>query len=85
MRFAAIADVHGNHLALEAVLADIKAQGIDTVVNLGDCFSGPLEAGLTADLLIPLNALTVRGNHDRALIDGPSRRWGTGRGRVIRN
>ena len=29
MRFAAIADVHGNHLALEAVVADIRAQGID--------------------------------------------------------
>lgn len=71
MRFAAIADVHGNHLALEAVLADIKAQGIETIVNLGDSFSGPLEAGLTADILVPRNALTVRGNHDRALIDRP--------------
>ena len=29
MRFAAIADVHGNYLALEAVIADIRAQGID--------------------------------------------------------
>ena len=28
MRFAAIADVHGNYLALEAVLADIRAHGI---------------------------------------------------------
>ncbi len=25
MRFAAIADVHGNYLALEAVIADIRA------------------------------------------------------------
>jgi predicted phosphodiesterase len=71
MRFAAIADIHGNHLALEAVLADIRSQGIEQIVNLGDSFSGPLEAGLTADLLMPLNALTVRGNHDRALIDRP--------------
>ncbi len=71
MRFAAIADVHGNHLALETVLADIRAQGIDEIVNLGDCLSGPLEAGRTADLLIGLNALTVRGNHDRYLTDSP--------------
>ncbi|RYE51314.1 MAG: metallophosphoesterase, partial [Rhizobiaceae bacterium] len=28
MRFAAIADIHGNASALEAVLADIRAQGI---------------------------------------------------------
>jgi predicted phosphodiesterase len=41
MRFAAIADVHGNVLALEAVIADIRAQGIDEIVNLGDMASGP--------------------------------------------
>lgn len=69
MRFAAIADIHGNHLALEAVLADIAAQGIVDIVNLGDCFSGPLEAGKTADILLPLFIVTVRGNHDRHLID----------------
>src|SRR5215475_7903239 len=33
MRFAAIADVHGNRLALDAVLADIAAIGISEVVN----------------------------------------------------
>ncbi|MHC2316516.1 hypothetical protein ACVIHC_003562 [Bradyrhizobium diazoefficiens] len=35
MKFAAIADVHGNRPALEAVLADIAALGINEVVNLG--------------------------------------------------
>jgi predicted phosphodiesterase len=69
MRFAAIADIHGNHLALEAVLADIRAQGISDIVDLGDCFSSPLEAGKTADLLLSLALPTVRGNHDRYLID----------------
>jgi predicted phosphodiesterase len=71
MRFAAIADIHGNCLALEAVLADIAAQGIDyaNVVNLGDCFSGPLEAGRTGDLLLLLDLVTVRGNHDRYLVE----------------
>ncbi len=69
MRFAVIADIHGNHLALEAVLADIRAQGIDGIVNLGDCFSGPLTAGKTADILLALGAVTVRGNHDRYLIE----------------
>ena len=71
MRFAAIADIHGNAAALEAVLADIAAQGIATgdIVNLGDCLSGPLEAGRTADILVPLQLVTVRGNHDRYLIE----------------
>lgn len=70
MRFAAIADVHGNYLALEAVLADISAQGIDEIVNLGDMASGPLDARRTLDLMMPLGALSVRGNHDRYITDG---------------
>jgi predicted phosphodiesterase len=61
MRFAAIADVHGNCLALEAVLEDIAAQGITEVVNLGDHLSGPLEASRTADLLIEHNFPSVLG------------------------
>ncbi len=69
MRFAAIADIHGNDFALEAVLADIATQGITDIVNLGDCFSGPLEAGKVADRLLPLAIPTVRGNHDRYLIE----------------
>jgi hypothetical protein len=34
--------MHGNYLALEAVLADIRAQGIEEIVNLGDMASGAL-------------------------------------------
>lgn len=71
MQFAAIADVHGNALALEAVLADIRRLGITQIVNLGDCFSGPLEADRTAERLITLNIPTVRGNHDRYLVEQP--------------
>jgi len=40
MRFAAIADVHGNYLGLEAVLADIRAHSIGDIVNLGDMAAG---------------------------------------------
>ncbi|MEM1161499.1 MAG: metallophosphoesterase family protein [Pseudomonadota bacterium] len=69
MRFAAVADIHGNCLALEAVLADIAAQGIADVVNLGDLVSGPLEAARTADLLTTQDFLTIRGNHDRWLVE----------------
>lgn len=71
MRFAAIADIHGNCLALEAVLADIESHGIREIVNLGDFFSGPLEAARTADLLMARDMPSVRGNHDRWLIETP--------------
>ena len=76
MRFAAIADVHGNYLALEAVLADIRAQGISEIVNLGDMASGPLDARRTMDALMALDAVHVLGNHDRWLIDRPPEKMG---------
>ncbi|MES2027754.1 MAG: metallophosphoesterase family protein [Pseudomonadota bacterium] len=69
MRFAAIADVHGNHFALEAVVADIRAQGISDIVNLGDMVSGPLDARRTVEIMMGMNAVCVRGNHDRYVTD----------------
>lgn len=69
MKFAAIADVHGNRPALEAVLADIAALGIDEIVNLGDHVSGPLEAARTADLLMERGFPSIRGDQDRILLE----------------
>jgi diadenosine tetraphosphatase ApaH/serine/threonine PP2A family protein phosphatase len=77
MRFAAIADVHGNYLALEAVLTDLREQGIDAIVNLGDMASGALDARRTMDLLMSLDAVHVLGNHDRYLIDRPLEKMGS--------
>jgi hypothetical protein len=76
MRFAAIADIHGNYLALEAVIADIRALGIDEIVDLGDMASGPLDARKTMDILMSLDAVHVLGNHDRYLIDRPPEKMG---------
>ena len=41
MQFAAIADIHGNLLALDAVLSDIARRGISRIVNLGDLQAAP--------------------------------------------
>ena len=71
MRLAAISDIHGNSDALDAVLTDIRRRGVKTIVNLGDCFSGPLDAAGTAERLAALDLPTVRGNHDRLLVDRP--------------
>ena len=78
MKLAAIADIHGNCAALEAVLADIAALGIDELVNLGDHLSGPLEARRTADLLMERGIPSIRGDQDRIMVElgapGASRR-----------
>ena len=67
MRVAVISDIHGNCLALEAVLADIAAQGVDMTLNLGDLVSGPIEPRRTVDLLMRLGLPTLAGNHERYL------------------
>ena len=75
MRIAAISDIHGNSAALDAVLEDIGRRSVDLTVNLGDCFSGPLDAAGTAQRLAALDMPTVRGNHDRMLIEQPGALW----------
>ena len=77
MRLAAIADIHGNYLALEAVIADIRAHAITDIVSLGDMASGPLDARRTVDMLMALDAVHVLGNHDRYLIDRPPETMGS--------
>lgn len=68
MRIAVIADVHGNVLALDAVLADLDRHGgADLVVDLGDRVSGPLWPAETFARFESLAPLGVRGNHDRAV------------------
>jgi putative phosphoesterase len=72
MRLAVVADIHGNLDALQAVLAHLAAQSPDLVVNLGDCLSGPLWPAETCDLLMSLPWITLRGNHDRWLVNPPA-------------
>jgi diadenosine tetraphosphatase ApaH/serine/threonine PP2A family protein phosphatase len=71
-RIAVLADIHGNILALDAVLDDLARRGgADLVVNLGDCVSGPLWPRETVEKLQRLGWPTVRGNHDRRVAFDP--------------
>jgi len=71
MKIAILSDIHGNLPALDAVLADIGQHGADLVVNLGDICSGPLYPVETADRLMALGLPTIRGNHERQLLEQP--------------
>lgn len=76
MKIAVVSDIHGNVLALEAVLADLKLEAPDLIVNLGDCISGPLWPEETATILRETAWPTVRGNHDRIVLDDPIDKMG---------
>ena len=65
MRLGVLADIHGNLPALDAVVDDLDRRGVDGVVDLGDCVSGPLWPRETLQRLQALGWPTVRGNHDR--------------------
>jgi predicted phosphodiesterase len=64
LRVAALYDVHGTRIALEAVLAELEREQPDAIVFGGDLFLGPQPAE-TAELVRSVEASFVRGNCDR--------------------
>ena len=74
MRLAILSDIHGNPIALDAVLADIQSQGaVDAYWVLADF------AALGYDPVTPLEKMTAlshacftRGNTDRYVVTGGS-------------
>jgi predicted phosphodiesterase len=51
------------------VVVDIRTRSVDATINLGDNVAGPLWPIETVELLATLGLPTVRGNHDRWLLD----------------
>lgn len=72
MRIALLSDIHGNHVALEAVLADIDVQGpVDEYWILGDIVAlGPQPNECIARISALPNVRMTRGNTDRYIITG---------------
>ncbi len=65
MILAAIGDIDGNARVLEAVLADIDAAGIQTIVHVGDCVGFGTEPNETVALLRARVVPGVQGDMDR--------------------
>jgi len=67
--YAIISDIHGNSLALTAVLQDIKQRGIQKIINLGDHFFGALEPEGVANILREHEMICITGNTDREILE----------------
>jgi putative phosphoesterase len=63
LKVAALYDVHGNAPALEAVLEEAQAEGVDAIVFGGDIAAGPLPRE-TLELVQSVDAVCVQGNAD---------------------
>ncbi len=72
---AVLSDVHGNAVALEAVLAELADRDPDLVVFGGDLTWGPMpEATLALVAKLRPPTLFVRGNAERALLESSDER-----------
>ncbi|MGI9382185.1 MAG: metallophosphoesterase family protein [Methyloligellaceae bacterium] len=69
MRIALISDIHGNAVALEAVLADIARVGADQVICLGDVATLGPEPQSSIESVRKLACPCILGNHDEFLLD----------------
>jgi putative phosphoesterase len=69
-RLALISDIHGNAVALDAVLADLGRREVDGVVSLGDVAAGGSNPREAIKRLRELRCAGVRGNADGWLLDG---------------
>src|SRR4029077_5679827 len=69
VRIAAIYDVHGNLPALDAVLDDVRREGVDRIVFGGDALPGPMPRETLARLrALDIPADFIQGNGDRESI-----------------
>lgn len=69
MRTALIADIHGNLVALDAVLSDIERRGADRVVCLGDVAATGPQPCEAIDRIAEIGCQVVMGNTDEWLIE----------------
>jgi diadenosine tetraphosphatase ApaH/serine/threonine PP2A family protein phosphatase len=70
LRYGILSDVHSNFEALQAVLGEIDAIGVDAVLCLGDIVGYGPSPNECCDLLRARDVIAIAGNHDEAAVDG---------------
>lgn len=70
MLIGLIADVHSNVVALEAVLSDMDSLGVEKILHAGDIVGYNPYPNETIGLFRKRKIISIRGNHERALLTG---------------
>lgn len=69
MPLALVSDIHGNDLALAAVVAELERLGVEQVVCLGDVAQGGSQPAEVLDRLARLGWPVILGNADAFLLE----------------
>ncbi len=70
MRIAILSDIHGNCVALDKVLDDLRRDAVDQMVCLGDAIQGGPQPAQVVSRLRRLECPVVMGNADAWLLTG---------------
>lgn len=68
MKYGVLGDIHANLSALETVLADLDRVGVDLLLSVGDVVGYGAAPAACIDLLRERDVVTVKGNHDAAVV-----------------
>ncbi len=69
MRYGILGDIHGNTIALDAVLKEMAKEGVDRYIQVGDLVGYGADPTGVIDRVLDLKPLVVCGNHDLAAIN----------------
>ena len=69
---AILSDIHANIEAMDAVLADIERQGVETIYCLGDVVGYGPDPGACLDRVMDRCEFVIMGNHDHAVFMEPT-------------
>lgn len=75
MRIAIISDIHGNFEALTQVLADVDANRIDQIVDLGDNIGYGPDPEKVVQCITDRRIPSIQGNHELALSQPSLKAW----------
>lgn len=69
MKVGVLSDIHGNHIALQAVLAEAQRQSVERLFILGDLVGYYYHPDRVLELLEPWQKEMIQGNHEAMLLD----------------
>ncbi|WP_433959086.1 metallophosphoesterase family protein [Cytobacillus horneckiae] len=70
MKIAFISDIHGNAVALKAVLEDIEKRHVDEIIVLGDISFRGIEPAKSLKMVRHISEWVIKGNGDEWIVRG---------------